>query len=139
MTNFKNFKENYFFITPPHAALQHLFFLYVIFVIKYILSIVFSIIFIKKIYEVTILFLQRRKYKRRMRTEASVLSTRTVKRRLASTLGMEKPKVPLLVPTMKNNTSVPEKSALINARYSAGIPQVSLFGNNLGLDYSPPG
>lgn len=103
------------------------------------MPIVFFIVFIKA-HEVTILFLQRRKYKRRARTEASVLtSTRTVKRRLASTLGMEKPKVPLLVPTMKNNTSIPEKSALTNARYSAGIPQVSLFGNNLGLDYSPPG
>lgn len=93
----------------------------------------------KKLYEVTVLFLQRRKYKRRTRTEASVLSTRTVKRRLASALGIKKPKVPLQVPTMKNNTSVPEKSALINARYSAGIPQVSLFGNNLGFTYSPPG
>ncbi|XP_071569924.1 PHD and ring finger domains 1 [Temnothorax nylanderi] len=83
---------------------------------------------------------KRRKYKRRARNESSVLtSTRTVKRRLASTLGMEKPKVPLLVPTMKNNISIPEKNVLTNARYSAGIPQVSLFGNNLGLDYSPPG
>jgi len=82
------------------------------------------------------LFLQRRKHKR---AEASVLTNmRTVKRRLASTLGMQKSKVPILVPTIKKIT-IPEKSALINARYSAGIPQVSLFGNNLGLDYSPPG
>ncbi|EZA62404.1 PHD and RING finger domain-containing protein [Ooceraea biroi] len=83
---------------------------------------------------------KRRKHKRRARAEASVLTNaRTVKRRLASTLGMEKPKIPVLVPSMKSNTSIPEKSALINARYSAGIPQVSIFGNNLGLDYSPPG
>ncbi|EFN60820.1 RING and PHD-finger domain-containing protein KIAA1542 [Camponotus floridanus] len=83
---------------------------------------------------------KRRKHKRRVRTVASVLNKKhTVKRRLASTLGMKKPKVPLLVPTMKSNTPIPEKSALINARYSAGIPQVSLFGNNLGINYSPPG
>jgi hypothetical protein len=84
------------------------------------------------------LFLQRRKHKR-ARAEASVLTNaRTVKQRLASTLGMQKPKTPILVPTIKKIT-IPEKSALINARYSAGIPQISLFGNNLGLDYSPPG
>lgn len=94
----------------------------------------------KKTYKITILFHQRRKHKRRVRTVASVLNKKhTAKRRLASTLGMEKPKVPLLVPTMKSNAPIPEKSALINARYSAGIPQVSLFGNNLGIDYSPPG
>lgn len=96
-------------------------------------------IFVKE-HKITILFHQRRKHKRRARTEASVLtSVRTVKRRLASALGMKKSKVPLLVPTMKSNTSIPEKSALISARYSAGIPQVSLFGNNLGINYSPPG
>lgn len=85
---------------------------------------------------------QKRKHKRYARTVSSILaSTRTVKRRLATTLGMQKPKleVPLLVPTMRNNISLTEKSALRVARYSAGIPQVNLFGNNLGLDYSPPG
>jgi len=86
------------------------------------------------------LFLQRRKHKHPTRADASVMTNaQTVKRRLASTLGMQKPKIPILVPTVKNIMSIPEKSALINARYSAGIPQVSLFGNNLGLDYSPPG
>lgn len=105
----------------------------------YVTCHIFHIIFIKK-HKITILFHQRRKHKRRVRTVASVLNKKhTVKRRLASTLGMEKPKVPLLVPTMKSNAPIPEKSALMNARYSAGIPQVSLFGNNLGIDYSPPG
>lgn len=47
--------------------------------------------------------------------------------------------VPILVPTMKNVQPIPERSQLISARYSAGISQVSLFGRNLGLDYSPPG
>ncbi|EFN80079.1 RING and PHD-finger domain-containing protein KIAA1542 [Harpegnathos saltator] len=84
---------------------------------------------------------KRRKSKRHARTVSSVLAdTRTVKKRLATALGMNKPKldVPLLVPTMKNNISISEKSALKTARYNAGIPRVSLFGDNLGLDYSPP-
>lgn len=103
------------------------------------LPVIFHIIFVKE-HKITILFYQRRKHKRRVRTVASMLASKhTVKRRLASTLGIQKPKVPQFVPTMKNNISIPEKSALMNARYSAGIPQVSLFGNNLGIDYSPPG
>ncbi|XP_014483609.1 PREDICTED: uncharacterized protein LOC106749063 [Dinoponera quadriceps] len=85
---------------------------------------------------------KRRKNKRYARTVSSMLaSTRTVKRRLATTLGMNKPKLDLptmLVPTLRNNIPISDSTALRVARYNAGIPRVSLFGDNLGLDYSPP-
>lgn len=85
---------------------------------------------------------KKQKCKRRGRTVSS-LSTKiqTVKKRLAITLGLHKPirNVPLLVPIMKNHLPMSDQSALINARFSSGISQVSLFGDNLNLDYSPPG
>lgn len=86
------------------------------------------------------LIFQKRKGKR-ARTVSSVLSAKkTIRRRLATTLGiMDKPNVeiPLFVPVMRKIPNS-QRSVLNNARYNAGIPQVSLFGNGLGLNYSPP-
>ncbi|XP_033215800.1 uncharacterized protein LOC117172115 isoform X3 [Belonocnema kinseyi] len=85
---------------------------------------------------------RKKRKSKRARTVSSVANaSKTAKRRLAAALKINKPTrgVPLLVPTMKNVHPIPERSQLTNARYSAGISQVSLFGRNLGLDYSPPG
>nr|XP_033321309.1 serine/arginine repetitive matrix protein 2 isoform X1 [Megalopta genalis]XP_033321310.1 serine/arginine repetitive matrix protein 2 isoform X1 [Megalopta genalis] len=82
---------------------------------------------------------KRRRVRRQARTVSSVLTT--TKKRLASSLGICKPAkgVPVLIPSVRNRTVVPERSALNTARYEAGITRVSLFGAGLGLDYSPPG
>lgn len=84
-----------------------------------------------------ICLLQKWKQKR-ARTVSSVLaSNNTVKRRLSKTLGIKPIKnSPLTV--IKPQQPVSNQS-IVNDRYNAFIPQVSLFGENLGLEYSPPG
>ncbi|XP_046746596.1 uncharacterized protein LOC124411499 isoform X2 [Diprion similis] len=79
--------------------------------------------------------------KRRARTVRSVAKAQTVKKRLAVALGMSKPirNVPLLVPTVKNRQNISDRALLTNSRYTAGISQVSLFGNSRDLNYSPTG
>ncbi|XP_046483809.2 PHD and ring finger domains 1 isoform X2 [Neodiprion pinetum] len=83
---------------------------------------------------------QRGRY-RRARTVRSVAKAQTVKKRLAVALGMSKPirNVPLLVPTVKNRQTISDRTLLRNSRYTAGISQVSLFGNSRDLNYSPTG
>ncbi|XP_063995960.1 uncharacterized protein LOC135173177 [Diachasmimorpha longicaudata] len=86
----------------------------------------------------------RKKLKRKTtkRRALSSLYGKGVKKRLAITLGMVKgrAKVPSVAePVINNQGTVRSAVELTNSRFRAGISQVSLFGNNLGLDYSPPG
>ncbi|XP_015111930.1 uncharacterized protein LOC107037735 [Diachasma alloeum] len=87
----------------------------------------------------------RKKLKRKTtkRHALSSLYGKGVKKRLAITLGMVKgrAKVPSVAEPVVNNQGTVRSGVveLTNSRFRAGISQVSLFGNNLGLDYSPPG
>lgn len=86
---------------------------------------------------IIICLLQKWKQKRARTVSSMLASNGTVRRRLTKTLGI----IPI-----KNNPSIiikPQQSVphrpIVNDRYNAFIPQVSLFGENLGLEYSPPG
>ncbi|XP_017883557.1 serine/arginine repetitive matrix protein 2-like isoform X2 [Ceratina calcarata] len=81
---------------------------------------------------------KRRCHRRRARTVSSVLLNS--KKRLARSLGICKPVkgASQLIPTVKNRTTG-ERSALTISRHNAGISRLSLFGDGLNLDYSPPG
>lgn len=82
----------------------------------------------------------RRKRVRGARTVASVAAEKTTKKRLASRLNIAK-RQPRgqLTPNVRSNHPVQERVALEQARHSAGVAQLSLFGSGLGLNYSPPG
>nr|XP_003700397.2 PREDICTED: uncharacterized protein LOC100882431 isoform X1 [Megachile rotundata] len=82
---------------------------------------------------------KRRRFRRQARTVSSVLAN--TKKRLASSLGICKPVkgVPALLPSVKNRVVLTERSALTISRYNAGISRLSLLGDGLNLDYSPPG
>ncbi|XP_068981259.1 uncharacterized protein [Bombus flavifrons] len=80
---------------------------------------------------------KRKNHRRRARTVATTLATS--KRRLANSLGICKPFIPILIPTVKNRPIIPERSALNISRHNSGISRISLFGDRLNLDYSPPG
>ncbi|XP_015440228.1 PREDICTED: serine/arginine repetitive matrix protein 2 isoform X2 [Dufourea novaeangliae] len=82
---------------------------------------------------------KRRRVRRQARTVSSVLAS--TKKRLAVSLGICKPVkgVPVLVPTVRSRTVLPERSALNSSRYNAGITRLSLLGDGLGLNYSPSG
>lgn len=56
-----------------------------------------------------------------------------MKKRLVKALGLG-PKMAAV-----KQTGPSEVTEVSSAKFRAGIPQLSLFGNNLGLDFSPPG
>ncbi|CAK9808178.1 PHD and RING finger domain-containing protein 1 [Anthophora plagiata] len=82
---------------------------------------------------------KRRSHRRRARTVSSVLAS--TKKRLAVSLGICKPVkgAPTLIPSVRNRTVVTENSMLTMSRHNAGISRLSLYGDGLNLDYSPPG
>ncbi|XP_012239827.1 uncharacterized protein LOC100749759 [Bombus impatiens] len=80
---------------------------------------------------------KRKNRRRRARTVATTLTTS--KRRLANSLGICKPFIPILIPTVKNRPIIQERSTLNISRHNSGISRISLFGDRLNLDYSPPG
>lgn len=70
-----------------------------------------------------------------------MVTPKTVKKRLALALGMvnrNSSVSSLSGPAIKHRPVLSDHVILTNSRYRAGITRVSLFGNDLGLGYSPP-
>lgn len=86
-------------------------------------------------------FIQKRKVKRARTVSSMAAAINTVKKRLANTLGMMRPSghQELAGPAIKaRKQPTTPRDQLNDSRFRAGIARVSIFGNGLGLNYSPP-